>query len=440
MTAVAPTPDALRLRDARAAGAERTAGPVGVAGASARSNPSSESSADFLNRYFARKAVLTGPHITSHQSLPGMRLPATTQETTAAASGVAAAPTSTSTMRALRGTGSNGANANGANANGTNGDFAFDALSWRDAHELGAENASSSPRRTAPNAFRRTVPVEATTVALVPPRSRASTRTMALAMVMRSPAQLQWALMPTSLTGPPVGVAAAHRGMAQLSDARLSRVPEAPSAGADHGQTKEPDFEGVETSDMQTRRPDPLQDTELVVYQDMSLGDILREKEMREVLWISETATIFEAIEMMNANRVGALVVKNSEGKVAGIITERDYMTKVALRGRSSRESPVRQIMTTDVKFGRANHSCRDTLKLMTEHRFRHLPVLNDSHELVGLISIGDLVKTILTDLAETAMNYRDYIVGNYRYSASQASAKEQEKRKEELNKLNITG
>ncbi len=116
----------------------------------------------------------------------------------------------------------------------------------------------------------------------------------------------------------------------------------------------------------------------------------------REVWAIQPEASVFEAIQLMAEKKVGALVVADGD-KPVGIISERDYARKVILKGKSSQETPIRDIMTTHVICTRLDHTVEECMALMTEKHIRHLPVL-DGEQLVGIISIGDLVKIIIAE------------------------------------------
>jgi CBS domain-containing protein len=111
-----------------------------------------------------------------------------------------------------------------------------------------------------------------------------------------------------------------------------------------------------------------------------------------EVLQIDADATVFDAIKRMVEANVGALLV-TERGSVAGIITERDYLRRVTLEGRTERETLVREIMTTPLVYVTPETSIDECMAVMTERRIRHLPVFSDGRELVGIVSIGDLVK-----------------------------------------------
>ena len=122
--------------------------------------------------------------------------------------------------------------------------------------------------------------------------------------------------------------------------------------------------------------------------------------------------TVFEAIRLMSSRNVGALLVIEQE-KLLGIISERDYTRKVILKGRSSRETAVREIMSKPVISVNPGRSVEDCLRIMTESRVRHLPVL-DGARVVGIISIGDLVKWIIEAQSVTIDQLEGYITGQY--------------------------
>ena len=125
---------------------------------------------------------------------------------------------------------------------------------------------------------------------------------------------------------------------------------------------------------------------------------------------ISPDATVFEAIQMMADKNIGALlVIENS--KLVGIISERDYTRKVALKGRSSKETPVRDIITGRVIYVTPDHTVEECMRLMTEHRVRHLPVL-EGEKICGIVSIGDLVNWIITAQSSTIHQLETYITG----------------------------
>jgi CBS domain-containing protein len=111
-----------------------------------------------------------------------------------------------------------------------------------------------------------------------------------------------------------------------------------------------------------------------------------------EVLSIDAEATVFDAIKRMVEANVGALLVMDA-GKVAGVVTERDYLRRVTLEGRTEKETLVREIMTAPLVYVTPETSVEECMAVMTERRIRHLPVFAEGRELVGIVSIGDLVK-----------------------------------------------
>jgi CBS domain-containing protein len=140
-----------------------------------------------------------------------------------------------------------------------------------------------------------------------------------------------------------------------------------------------------------------------------TVASILKKK--GDVIWsVQPTTTVYEAIALMAEKSVGALLVV-SDGKLVGIISERDYARKVVLQRRSSSDTLVREIMTDKVITVTPDHSVENCMKIVTEHRVRHLPVLAGD-QLVGVISIGDLVNAIITEQAETIGHLHTYISG----------------------------
>jgi CBS domain-containing protein len=140
-----------------------------------------------------------------------------------------------------------------------------------------------------------------------------------------------------------------------------------------------------------------------------TINEILQQK--GNVAWdISPDATVFEAIEKMAEKNIGALLVIE-RGKLVGIISERDYTRKVALKGKSSKEARVREILSGSVMAVTPNHSVEECMRLMTEHRIRHLPVL-EGDKIAGVVSIGDLVNWIISAQSTTIRQLETYITG----------------------------
>jgi len=123
--------------------------------------------------------------------------------------------------------------------------------------------------------------------------------------------------------------------------------------------------------------------------------DILETKG-REVWSIGPVDSVFDALKLMAEKKIGALVVREG-GRVVGVISERDYARKVILQGRSSSTTLVKEIMTARVVYAQPEQSIDECMAIMTEKRIRHLPVMDDDR-LVGIISIGDLVKSIIAE------------------------------------------
>jgi CBS domain-containing protein len=144
---------------------------------------------------------------------------------------------------------------------------------------------------------------------------------------------------------------------------------------------------------------------------DAPIGTILRQKP--GALWsISPQATVYEAVEMLADKGVGALLVI-SEGALVGVISERDYARKVILKGKGSKETRVKEIMTSSVISVTPQETVDKCMALMTQRRIRHLPVV-DNETVVGVVSIGDIVKWIISEQAETIDRLENYIAGKY--------------------------
>lgn len=138
---------------------------------------------------------------------------------------------------------------------------------------------------------------------------------------------------------------------------------------------------------------------------------IHKSKPNQTVHTITPEATVFEAVKVMADKDIGALVVMTGS-KVVGIITERDYARKIALMSRLSRDTLVREIMTSEVLYVRPERTSDECMALMTENRVRHLPVM-DGDRLLGLISIGDLVKDIISEQQFIIQQLEHYIIGD---------------------------
>lgn len=137
--------------------------------------------------------------------------------------------------------------------------------------------------------------------------------------------------------------------------------------------------------------------------------DLLKVKG-NDVWSIGPSATVFDALAEMARKEIGALAVMD-EGQLVGIISERDYARKVILLGRSSRETRVHEIMTDKVICTKPDESVEECMALLTNHRIRHLPVLQDGR-VIGMISIGDLVKSIISNQQHLIEQLEQYING----------------------------
>jgi CBS domain-containing protein len=143
------------------------------------------------------------------------------------------------------------------------------------------------------------------------------------------------------------------------------------------------------------------------------VADILREKGP-QVFTVEASSTVFDAIKKMTEHNVGALLTTSGENqRIAGIVTERDYLRRVILRGRSSRMTEVREIMTDKVICVSPSFDVEECMAIMTDRRIRHLPVFSD-RELVGLVSIGDLVRFQASERKFQVNYLTDYITGKY--------------------------
>lgn len=141
------------------------------------------------------------------------------------------------------------------------------------------------------------------------------------------------------------------------------------------------------------------------------VSEILKDKG-KAIVSVDPGATVFEALSLMAERNTGAVLVM-SDGRLEGLLSERDYARKVVLRGRNSRETHVREIMSRELIIVHPEDSVMESLAIMTEKRIRHLPVMEGS-QVVGLISIGDLVKRVIDEQHIMIKHLENYISGSY--------------------------
>ncbi|MGM0739629.1 MAG: CBS domain-containing protein [Bacteroidota bacterium] len=136
-------------------------------------------------------------------------------------------------------------------------------------------------------------------------------------------------------------------------------------------------------------------------------------KKGSEVFTVDESMMVYDAIALMSEKDIGALIVM-CRGSMCGIISERDYRNKIILKGRKSKETPVREIMSRDVKCVTEDFTMQDCMAIMSDKKIRHLPVIDEKRQLIGIISIGDIVKAIIDEQKSEIQNLRNYISSTY--------------------------
>ena len=146
-----------------------------------------------------------------------------------------------------------------------------------------------------------------------------------------------------------------------------------------------------------------------------TVKDILKNKNQKEVWSVQPKTTVFEALALMGEKEIGALMVIDEKGKVAGIISERDYARKIILKGKTSKETAVKEIMTPGDQMYtvKPETSVDDCMVLITGKHIRHIPVF-DNEKFVGIISIGDIVKSIIAEQEMLIEHLSNYIAGKY--------------------------
>ena len=143
-----------------------------------------------------------------------------------------------------------------------------------------------------------------------------------------------------------------------------------------------------------------------------TVAQVLKAKPVQAVFTIAPATTVFEAIKLMSEKNIGALLVTDGD-KIVGIFTERDYARKIALKGHSSKSTPVGEIMSSQVIYVQPDQTNEECMALMTDIRVRHLPVL-DQGKLIGILSIGDLVKDMISEQKFIIDQLQHYISGSH--------------------------
>ena len=139
--------------------------------------------------------------------------------------------------------------------------------------------------------------------------------------------------------------------------------------------------------------------------------DLMRNKRKPDILSIAPDASAFEAMKMMAEQNVGALLVFNAAGEVAGILSERDFARKLEVQGRSAQDTKVRDLMTEKVLYVEAGQSLQECMAVMSDKRIRHLPVFEDG-KLLGLLSIRDVLREIIAEQESMISHLEHYIMG----------------------------
>jgi CBS domain-containing protein len=147
----------------------------------------------------------------------------------------------------------------------------------------------------------------------------------------------------------------------------------------------------------------------------MTLVDSVRlvlKQKGQDIWYVSPDSCVYDAIEIMAEKYVGALLVV-ADGNLVGVVSERDYARKVILQGKSSKQTQVKEIMTSPAIFVTPDHTVEESMRIMTEKHIRHLPVVEEG-KILGVVSIGDLVKWMISAQQQTISQLHSYITNTY--------------------------
>lgn len=145
-----------------------------------------------------------------------------------------------------------------------------------------------------------------------------------------------------------------------------------------------------------------------------TVKDLLQSKEQKEVWSVTPDTLVYRALQLLDEKKIGALVVLE-RGELVGVVSERDYARKVILEGKSSKETSTKEIMSTKIFVVNPETTVEECMALMNEKRIRHIPVVDKgTNKIMGIISIGDVLKSVISDQKILIENLSNYITGKY--------------------------